>query len=113
LVHDYPPARDKEAEEQTNWIDRNLAYEIGKLGPEHNHPGKPCDEAGCPNKPDWQQHDTDDAKEIRRLARDLRNRRAAMRIVDAEEGAKGWKPAAWIGLTKELSGDVSDEPFST
>jgi RecA-family ATPase len=44
------------------WVGKNharsilgdVARQVPKFRPNHTHPGRPCDEAGCPNKPDWQ-----------------------------------------------------------
>jgi hypothetical protein len=33
--------------------DREAARMLAKVRPDHQHVGKPCDRAGCPNKPQW------------------------------------------------------------
>jgi hypothetical protein len=49
LAHAHRPTREKYGRR----TDREAARLIGKLRPDHQHVGQPCDRAGCPNTPRW------------------------------------------------------------
>jgi hypothetical protein len=36
-------------------LDREIARALAKCRAQHPHPGRPCDRAGCANRPDWMQ----------------------------------------------------------
>jgi Bifunctional DNA primase/polymerase, N-terminal len=49
LASGYAPALSK----YDGHLDREVRRVVAKLAPLHQHPGKPCDVAGCPNRPSW------------------------------------------------------------
>jgi Bifunctional DNA primase/polymerase, N-terminal len=49
LAATYPPAVDKYGPR----VDSEVRRITAKLTPLHQHPGRPCDVAGCPNTPGW------------------------------------------------------------
>lgn len=51
LVGEMPAGRDR------GQVGRDTQLALDKLRPAHNHPGHPCDRAGCPNSPRWMSKD--------------------------------------------------------
>ncbi len=49
LADQHPASQDKYGKRLEREVDRAL----GKLRPDHPHPGRPCDRAGCANRPRW------------------------------------------------------------
>jgi hypothetical protein len=49
LARRFTPAVEKYA----GRLDREVGRALGKGRARHQHPGQPCDRAGCPNTPDW------------------------------------------------------------
>jgi hypothetical protein len=48
--------------------DREAARMLAKVRPDHQHVGKPCDRAGCPNKPQWMTGERDEDRDQQRAA---------------------------------------------
>jgi hypothetical protein len=49
LAREYKPAIDKYG----GRLDVEVRRILAKVAPRHQHPGAPCDRAGCPNRPSW------------------------------------------------------------
>jgi hypothetical protein len=56
-------AHDPTREKYGNRVEREVARLIGKFRPDHQHIGRPCDRAGCPNTPSWM-HRTYDRNDL-------------------------------------------------
>ena len=54
-----------EAKHRSRLIQVDVARQVGKFRPQHDHVGRACDVAGCPNKSEWQTGDPMTIEELR------------------------------------------------